>query len=397
MRLASRAWPWLRPSWAVLPRPRADLRIGLQEDPDILDPHRARTFVGRIVFTSLCDKLIDITPELKLVAAARDRVVVSDDGQTLTMKLRDDATFHDGAKFDAEAVKANIERARTLPTRCGERARLGRERRGGRPDDRRLQPRAPRCDAPGPARRPRRHDDWRRSGLRRASARSRSARAPTGSSSACRTTASCSRSFHEHWDADEYPLRPGVFLPIPDTTVRLANLRAGDLDMMERLAADRRAAGAGRRRASSVASVIGIGYQGITINIANGERGEQPAGPGQARAPGASARDRPQRHQPGRVRGRVSADGSQPFPPASPYYDQDLPVPPRDVAKAKALLKEAGHETVELRAPVRQQQRAAAGQPADPGDGGRGRLRDQPARHRVRRHAGRDAGRATSR
>ncbi|KCV57002.1 hypothetical protein L492_2511 [Bordetella bronchiseptica 7E71] len=28
-----------------------DLRIGLQEDPDVLDPHRARTYVGRIVFT----------------------------------------------------------------------------------------------------------------------------------------------------------------------------------------------------------------------------------------------------------------------------------------------------------------------------------------------------------
>jgi len=41
------------------------LRIGLNEDPDVLDPHRARTFVGRIVFTSLCNKLVDITPELK--------------------------------------------------------------------------------------------------------------------------------------------------------------------------------------------------------------------------------------------------------------------------------------------------------------------------------------------
>ncbi|HEY7239988.1 MAG TPA: ABC transporter substrate-binding protein, partial [Burkholderiales bacterium] len=33
------------------------LRIGLAEDPDILDPTMARTFVGRIVFAGLCDKL----------------------------------------------------------------------------------------------------------------------------------------------------------------------------------------------------------------------------------------------------------------------------------------------------------------------------------------------------
>jgi len=31
------------------------LRIGLAEDPDVLDPTMARTFVGRIVFAGLCD------------------------------------------------------------------------------------------------------------------------------------------------------------------------------------------------------------------------------------------------------------------------------------------------------------------------------------------------------
>src|SRR5262249_34267596 len=40
------------------------LRIGLAEDPDVLDPTLARTYVGRIVFAALCDKLVDIGPEL---------------------------------------------------------------------------------------------------------------------------------------------------------------------------------------------------------------------------------------------------------------------------------------------------------------------------------------------
>ena len=31
------------------------LRIGLAEDPDVLDPTMARSFVGSIVFASLCD------------------------------------------------------------------------------------------------------------------------------------------------------------------------------------------------------------------------------------------------------------------------------------------------------------------------------------------------------
>src|SRR4029077_7567895 len=43
------------------------LRIGLAEDPDVLDPTLARSYVGRIVFAGLCDKLFDITPDLKIV------------------------------------------------------------------------------------------------------------------------------------------------------------------------------------------------------------------------------------------------------------------------------------------------------------------------------------------
>ncbi|HUP10447.1 MAG TPA: ABC transporter substrate-binding protein, partial [Caldimonas sp.] len=43
------------------------LRVGLAEDPDALDPTLARTFVGRIVFSALCDKLFDIDDKLNLV------------------------------------------------------------------------------------------------------------------------------------------------------------------------------------------------------------------------------------------------------------------------------------------------------------------------------------------
>ena len=43
------------------------LRIGLAEDPDVLDPTLARSFVGRLVFASLCDKLFDIDEKLAIV------------------------------------------------------------------------------------------------------------------------------------------------------------------------------------------------------------------------------------------------------------------------------------------------------------------------------------------
>jgi peptide/nickel transport system substrate-binding protein len=45
----------------------ADLRIGLAEDPDALDPTTGRTLAGRVVFAAMCDKLFDTTRDLKIV------------------------------------------------------------------------------------------------------------------------------------------------------------------------------------------------------------------------------------------------------------------------------------------------------------------------------------------
>src|SRR5256886_2952907 len=90
------------------------LRFGLAEDPDILDPTLARTFVGRIVFAALCDKLVDIDENLNIVPQLATSYQWSPDNKALTLKLRQGVTFHDGEKFDAAAVKYNIERHKTM-------------------------------------------------------------------------------------------------------------------------------------------------------------------------------------------------------------------------------------------------------------------------------------------
>src|SRR3546814_11195592 len=84
----------------------ADLRIGLQEDPDVLDPDQSRTFVGRIVYTSLCNKLVDIPPELTIIPQLATGWSRSDEGKVLTMDLREGVGFHQGTHFDPEAEKA---------------------------------------------------------------------------------------------------------------------------------------------------------------------------------------------------------------------------------------------------------------------------------------------------
>src|SRR5947208_13632420 len=90
------------------------LRIGLAEDPDSLDPTMARTFVGRIVFAGLCDKLFDLDEKLNIVPQLATSSAWSADNKSLTLKLRPGVSFHDGEKFDAAAVKYNLERHKNM-------------------------------------------------------------------------------------------------------------------------------------------------------------------------------------------------------------------------------------------------------------------------------------------
>jgi len=99
----------------ALPAAAQTLRIGLAEDPDALDPDQARTFVGRVVFAGLCDKLVDYDEKLAYKPQLATAWKWSDDSKAITFTLRQGVKFHDGEPFDAEAVKYNIERKLTLP------------------------------------------------------------------------------------------------------------------------------------------------------------------------------------------------------------------------------------------------------------------------------------------
>src|SRR3981081_522163 len=90
------------------------LRIGLAEDPDILDPSLARTYVGRIVFAAFCDKMFDIDAKLNIVPQLALSHETSADGKEVTIKLRSGVKFHDGEPFDAEAAKYSLERTLSI-------------------------------------------------------------------------------------------------------------------------------------------------------------------------------------------------------------------------------------------------------------------------------------------
>ena len=327
----------------------ADLRIGLQEDPDALDTDQARTFVGRIVFESLCDKLVNITPELEFVPELATSWAWSNEGKTLTLQLRTDATFHDGTPFDAAAVVANIERSKTLPEsrRKSELSSVETVVATG-PHEVTFNLTAPDATL-----------------IAQLSDRAGMMLSPTAAAAQGLELANnpvCSgpykfveriaqdrivlEKFPGYYDAANYSFDRLIFLPIPDTTVRLANLRSGDLDMLERLAPSDVAAvkGDGSLQFSAATS---LGYQGITVNVNNGARSETPFGKDKrVRQALSLAIDREVINQV--VFEGVYAAGNQPFPPTSPWYDQTNPVQARDVDAAKALLKEAGLDGIKM-------------------------------------------------
>ncbi|PYO25845.1 MAG: ABC transporter substrate-binding protein, partial [Candidatus Rokuibacteriota bacterium] len=91
------------------------LVVALNQDPDILDPTLARTYVGRIVFAHFCEKLYEIDEGLRIspqLAAALP--AITDGGRTVTIKLRAGVKFNDGTPMDADAVKFSLDRHRTL-------------------------------------------------------------------------------------------------------------------------------------------------------------------------------------------------------------------------------------------------------------------------------------------
>ena len=89
--------------------PTGTLHVGLREDPDLLDPTLGSSYVGRIVFAGLCDKLFDIDPNLHIVPQLATGYEYKDPTH-LMIHLRQGVVFQDGETFDAEAVKYKLMR-----------------------------------------------------------------------------------------------------------------------------------------------------------------------------------------------------------------------------------------------------------------------------------------------
>jgi peptide/nickel transport system substrate-binding protein len=89
---------------------KTTLNVGLDDDPPQLDPHRSSAAVDRQTYQSLYNKLIDVDEKLNMVPELAKSWEILDGGKTYVFKLEEGVLFHDGEPFNAEAVKYNFER-----------------------------------------------------------------------------------------------------------------------------------------------------------------------------------------------------------------------------------------------------------------------------------------------
>ena len=327
------------------------LRIGLNNDPDMLDPSLARTFTSRTVFAALCDKLVEISPELDIVPQLATEWHWTDDGKGLVMKLRSGVRFHDGEPFNAAAVKYSLERHQNLPGST-RRSEINSIKAVEIIDDLTVklvlwQPSSPLLSLLAD-----------RAGMIVSPKAAEAEGDKFADHPVCagpyRFVERVAQDrivverFADYWNKDAIKFDKIIYLPIPDSTVRLANLLSGGLDIIENVAAaDFDRLGADRRVKLYQSS--GLGYQGVRFNTNHGELAKKPLGNDpRLREAFELAIDREVLNQVV-FNGHV-IPGNQFMPPNSPFYAKEFPIPPRNVEKAKQLLAAASqpHPTVTL-------------------------------------------------
>lgn len=317
------------------------LRIGLAEDPDMLDPSLGRTYVGRIVFSAFCDKLFDIDEKLNIVPQLALSQETSADGKAMTIKLRPGVKFHDGEPFDAEAAKFSIERHINMPGsfRKSELASVDHVevvdpltiklvlKNPYAPLLAQLTDRSGMMVSPKAAK-----EEGDKFGLHPVCA------GPFKFVERVQQDRIVFERFADYWNKDNVFIDRIVFLPIVDATVRLANLKSGGLDLIERvLATDIKDVKSDSRLVLSTAPELG--YLGLTINT-NNDKSKGALTNVKVRQALDLSIDREALNQV--AFNDEFTPGNQWVSPSHPYYQQSSPIRPRDVEKAKALLKEAG-------------------------------------------------------
>ena len=328
----------------ALPVGAQTLRIGLAEDADVRDPTLARTFVGRSVFAAMCDKLVDIDENLKIVPQLATSWEWSRDQKQLTMKIRQGVTFQDGEKLDANAVKFSIERHKTMQ---------GSNRRGELAPVQSVDvvdPYTVRFNLNAPFA-PLLAQLADRSGMMVSPKAAQAAGDKFANNPVCagpfkfvsrvaQGPITLER-FANYWNKGAIHFDKVIYEPIVDPTVRLANVKSGQLELIERVNPSDMPALKGDAKLK-VAKIVEIGYQGIDINIGKSDESQKTALGKDPRVREAFELSLDREAIVQVAMDGEALPGNQWVAPTNPWYVKSEPIPKRNVERAKQLLKEAG-------------------------------------------------------
>jgi peptide/nickel transport system substrate-binding protein len=329
--------------WPFAASAQTTLRIGLAEDPDILDPTLSRTLAGKMVFAALCDKLFDLDEKLNIVPQLALSHETSPDGKTVTIRLRPGVKFQDGEPLDADAAKFSLDRHISMvgSFRKPEIAAIDHVAVID-PLTIRLvlrQPFSPLISQLAD-----------RSGIMVSPRAAKEAGDKFGTAPVCagpyRLTQRVQQDrivaekFADYWDGRNVHIDRIIYLPITDATVRLANLKSGNIDLLDRLLAT----DIGQIRSDprlKLVTALETGYQGLTINVAARDGYKTPLGLNpRVRQALSLAIDREAINKV--VFDGEFVQGNQWVHLGHPYYYTGRPVPRRDLGAARALMAEAG-------------------------------------------------------
>src|SRR4051794_39204828 len=333
------------------------MTIALAEDPDPLDPTTSGTFVSRIVYVDMCEKLYDVGPKLQIVPQLASALPqVSSDRKTLTIPLRHGIRFNDGTPFNAQAVKTTLDHYMTYKesSRAGDLASVQSvEAVGGGTGKLHLKgPSAPLvtllADRAGMILSP---TQLKKLG----SAKFATNPVCVGAFKYTDRVAGDHITLDKspfYYDADKVKLRRIIFKIITEGPVRASNLRSGDVDVAERL------------EPFDVVSIKGdssihlqqttsIGYQGITINTGNTNGTGKPFHPWKVKTPLAAHPELREAFEDALDRNVINkvvfynqvTPDCGPISPVSPWYDHALKCPGRNLARARELVAKSGVKT----------------------------------------------------
>jgi peptide/nickel transport system substrate-binding protein len=318
------------------------LRIALREDADALDPTLARTYVGRIVFAGLCDKLFDIDDKLQIIPQLATGYEYTDP-KTLVIHLRQGVKFQDETLMDAAAVKYSLDRHLTMDGS----ARKSEINVIDHVDV--VDPATVRIVLKTPSA-PFLSQLTDRAGMilspKAAAAEGRDfAQHPVcaGPMKFVERVAQdhvTLERFADYWNKDAIHIDRVIYQVIPDSSIRLANLQAGSTDLVEYIVPTDTDA-VKRDPKLKLVTYDGLGYQGITYNINNGPQSKTPLGQSAlVRQAFDMSIDRDALMQV--VYNGMYPPTAQAVPPESPFFDPAVKPVTRDIDHAKALLKQAG-------------------------------------------------------